>query len=204
MNLPRAVNKNLKNEKKELILKASGEIFSKTGFSGATIRQIAGAAGVAIGNIYIYFKNKDDILHELLNRHAEEHNTLFDKMSTLKPEKAIKFFYEDRFKSLSKLNKLMTVFMFEITQDKKLRSIVHKKIFEKINEQMKLFFKTAIEEKKIRDFKDVEVLSILMLSMVTSIINWKECAFSKQLKGITYERFANAVTDLAINGLALN
>ncbi len=204
MNLPRAVNKNLKNEKKELILKASSEIFSKTGFSGATIRQIAGAAGVAIGTIYIYFKNKDDILHELLNRHAEEHNTLFDKMSTLKPEKAIKFFYEDRFKSLSKLNKLMTVFMFEITQDKNLRSIVHKKIFEKINEQMKLFFKTAIEEKKIRDFKDVEVLSILMLSMVTSIINWKECAFSKQLKGITYERFANAVTDLAINGLALN
>lgn len=203
INLPRAVNKNLKNEKKELILKASREIFSKTGFSAATIRQIAGAAGVAIGTIYIYFKNKDDILHELLSRHHEEHNALFDKMSSLKPENAINFFYKDRFKNLSKLNNLISVFMFEVTHDKKLRGMIHKNIFEKINEQMKTFFKTAIEKKAIRDFKDIEVLSILMLSMVSSIVNWKECAFSKQLKGITYERFAEAITDLAINGLAL-
>jgi TetR/AcrR family fatty acid metabolism transcriptional regulator len=203
INLPRAVNKKLKNEKIELILKASREIFSKTGFSAATIRQIAGAAGVAIGTIYIYFKNKDDILHELLNRHNEEHNTLFDKMSSLKPEKAVRFFYEDRFKTLSKINDLISIFMFEASRDKKLRGIIHKKIFETINEQMKNFFKTAIDDKKIRDFKDIEVLSVLMLSVVSSIVNWKECIFSKQLKGITYERFADAVTDLAINGLAL-
>ena len=203
ISLPRAVNKNLKNEKKELILKASSEIFSKTGFGAATIRQIAGAAGVAVGTIYVYFKNKDDILHELLNRHKEEHYLLFDKMSALKPEKAIKFFYEDRFKSLSKLNNLISIFMFEVTRDKKLRGIIHKKIFEAINEKMKTFFKTAIEKKKIRDFKDIEVLSVLMLSIVSSIVSWKECVFSKQLKGITYERFADAVTDLAMNGLAL-
>lgn len=201
--MPRAVNNNLKIEKKELILKASSEIFSKTGFSAATIRQIASAAGVAIGTIYIYFKNKDDILLELFNRHNEEHNALFDKMSSLKPEKAINFFCKDRFKNLSKLNNLISVFMFEVTRDKKLRGMIHKNIFEKINEQMKTFFKTAIEKKAIRDFKDIEVLSILMLSMVSSIVNWKECAFSKQLKGVTYERFAEAITDLAINGLAL-
>ncbi len=42
-------------------------MFAKQGFHQATISQIAEQAGVADGTIYLYFKNKDDILVQFFN-----------------------------------------------------------------------------------------------------------------------------------------
>jgi TetR/AcrR family fatty acid metabolism transcriptional regulator len=50
------------NEKYHRILDAAIKVFADQGFHQATISQIAKAAGVADGTIYLYFKNKDDIL----------------------------------------------------------------------------------------------------------------------------------------------
>jgi TetR/AcrR family fatty acid metabolism transcriptional regulator len=44
------------------ILDAAISVFAEQGFFQSTIAQIAKAAGVADGTIYLYFKNKDDIL----------------------------------------------------------------------------------------------------------------------------------------------
>jgi AcrR family transcriptional regulator len=50
------------------ILDAAMSAFAKRGYHNTTIRQIATEAGVADGTIYIYFKNKTDLLLGLLNR----------------------------------------------------------------------------------------------------------------------------------------
>ncbi|MDJ0854106.1 MAG: helix-turn-helix domain-containing protein, partial [Desulfobacterales bacterium] len=42
-------------------------MFAKNGFHESTISQIAREAGVADGTIYLYFKNKDDILVHFFN-----------------------------------------------------------------------------------------------------------------------------------------
>lgn len=44
------------------ILEAAIQVFAQQGFYQSTIAQIAKVAGVADGTIYLYFKNKDDIL----------------------------------------------------------------------------------------------------------------------------------------------
>lgn len=49
-------------EKRERILKAAIEVFAKNGFYATRVSEIAKAAGVADGTIYLYFKNKDDVL----------------------------------------------------------------------------------------------------------------------------------------------
>lgn len=49
-------------EKYHRILEAAVKVFAEKGFHQATISQIAREAGVADGTIYLYFKNKDDIL----------------------------------------------------------------------------------------------------------------------------------------------
>jgi TetR/AcrR family fatty acid metabolism transcriptional regulator len=49
-------------DKYQRILEAAVGVFADRGFHQATISQIARAAGVADGTIYLYFKNKDDIL----------------------------------------------------------------------------------------------------------------------------------------------
>jgi len=50
------------------ILDAATRTFAQRGYHNTTIRQIASEAGVADGTIYIYFKNKTDLLLGLLNR----------------------------------------------------------------------------------------------------------------------------------------
>jgi TetR/AcrR family fatty acid metabolism transcriptional regulator len=48
--------------KYQRILEAALEVFARKGFHEAKISEIARAAGVADGTIYLYFKNKDDLL----------------------------------------------------------------------------------------------------------------------------------------------
>ncbi|MGB8224587.1 MAG: TetR/AcrR family transcriptional regulator C-terminal domain-containing protein [Polyangiales bacterium] len=49
-------------DKRARILKAAIKVFAKNGFYATRVSEIANAAGVADGTIYLYFKNKDDVL----------------------------------------------------------------------------------------------------------------------------------------------
>ncbi len=53
--------------RKEQILSAAAQIFSTTGYSRATTKQIAAAAGVSEGLVYTYFKSKAELLVAMLN-----------------------------------------------------------------------------------------------------------------------------------------
>ncbi len=53
--------------KYQRILNAAVRVFAEQGFHQATISQIAREAGVADGTIYLYFKNKKDILSHFFN-----------------------------------------------------------------------------------------------------------------------------------------
>lgn len=53
------------NDKRERILKAATHVFAQYGFYNSTVSKIAKVANVADGTIYLYFKNKDDLLISL-------------------------------------------------------------------------------------------------------------------------------------------
>jgi TetR/AcrR family fatty acid metabolism transcriptional regulator len=59
------------SDKYQQILTAAIRVFAERGFSQSTISQIAQEAGVADGTIYLYFKNKDDILVQFYERMTE-------------------------------------------------------------------------------------------------------------------------------------
>jgi AcrR family transcriptional regulator len=48
-------------QRREQILKAAMEVFSKKGYAAATIPEIAAAAGLAAGTIYLYFPSKREL-----------------------------------------------------------------------------------------------------------------------------------------------
>lgn len=49
-------------DKRERILRAAIKVFARKGFYATRVSEIAKAAGVADGTIYLYFANKDDVL----------------------------------------------------------------------------------------------------------------------------------------------
>jgi TetR/AcrR family transcriptional regulator, fatty acid metabolism regulator protein len=65
------------NDKYQRILEAAVKVFAELGFYQSTISQIAREAGVADGTIYLYFKNKDDILVQFFSYKAKQVFDLF-------------------------------------------------------------------------------------------------------------------------------
>ena len=58
--------------KRDRILRAAVQIFSRKGFFNSKVSEIARAAEVADGTIYLYFRNKDDLLISLFEEKMGE------------------------------------------------------------------------------------------------------------------------------------
>lgn len=72
-----------------LVLEKAKELFLNVGYSKITIRKIAEAIGYTPGTIYLYFKNKEEILYEL---HNEGFQLLYHyKLKTFEPKDATAF-----------------------------------------------------------------------------------------------------------------
>jgi AcrR family transcriptional regulator len=54
-----------KEELKKLILQAAKKLFAENGIEQTTMRNIANAIEYSVGTVYVYFKDKNEILHEL-------------------------------------------------------------------------------------------------------------------------------------------
>ncbi len=66
---------------RSLVLEKSRNLFLKIGYSNISMRRIAKEIGYSPGAIYLYFKNKDEILYEL---HNEGFRLLFKKKMALR------------------------------------------------------------------------------------------------------------------------
>jgi len=66
-------------EKYVAILNAALKVFSETGYHKAQVARIAKEAGVAGGTVYLYFKNKEDILISLFQEKMGEFITRIEE-----------------------------------------------------------------------------------------------------------------------------
>jgi TetR/AcrR family fatty acid metabolism transcriptional regulator len=58
--------------KRDAILRAATDVFAERGFFNAQVADVARAAGVAAGTVYLYFRSKDDLLIQLFERTMRE------------------------------------------------------------------------------------------------------------------------------------
>ncbi|MEO8074871.1 MAG: TetR/AcrR family transcriptional regulator [Acidobacteriota bacterium] len=61
-----------KADKRDAILRAAIDTFAASGFFSAQVADIARAAGVAAGTVYLYFRGKDDLLISIFERTMQE------------------------------------------------------------------------------------------------------------------------------------
>src|SRR5258707_6138511 len=59
-------------DKRDAILKAATRVFAQNGFFQSQVADVARAAGVAAGTVYLYFKSKDDLLVSIFERSMRE------------------------------------------------------------------------------------------------------------------------------------
>jgi TetR/AcrR family transcriptional regulator, fatty acid metabolism regulator protein len=61
-----------RTDKRSLITEAAVEVFAEKGFHQARVSDVARRAGVADGTIYLYFKNKEDLLLSIFEEKMDD------------------------------------------------------------------------------------------------------------------------------------
>ena len=70
--MPRKPARNGTANKREAILRAATRVFARNGYFNSKVADIARAADVADGTVYLYFKSKEEILHSIFDQNMDE------------------------------------------------------------------------------------------------------------------------------------
>lgn len=107
-----------REDKRRRIIDAAVEVFAEKGFFGARVSEIADAAGVADGTIYLYFKSKDDILISLFEEKMAEILARFVAIlqELEDPEAKLRRYVIEHLKLVAEQPKLMQVLTVELRQ----------------------------------------------------------------------------------------
>ena len=70
-----------KNQKRKKILDKAWELFRKNGYEETKVEDITRELGVSKGSFYTYFKTKDEVLYEILERIKKENEERISKIN---------------------------------------------------------------------------------------------------------------------------
>jgi AcrR family transcriptional regulator len=74
-------------DKRELILRCAARLFRVNGYAAVSMRNIASEAGMTTGSLYYYFRQKDEIVAEILDTgHRRVHSEVMRAISSLGPD----------------------------------------------------------------------------------------------------------------------
>jgi TetR/AcrR family fatty acid metabolism transcriptional regulator len=128
-----AVSETHRNEKRERITDAAIAVFAEKGFHSARVADVAREAGVADGTIYLYFRNKEDLL---LCIFEEKMGSLLGELAQALsgiecPRQRVRVFARQHFQQLQANPQLAQVFQVELRQSRRfLREYRPEKLWE--------------------------------------------------------------------------
>jgi TetR/AcrR family transcriptional regulator, fatty acid metabolism regulator protein len=191
----------MKNKPKyKKIIEAAVAVIAEKGFHQAQVSKIAKRAGVADGTIYIYFKNKEDILTSLfsekMGEFIEKIQQEISEKTSAKEKMAV--LVETHFSQLAADRNMAIVTQLELRQS-------NKEIRKKINDTLKNY--TSVMEEIIdcgkkegvfRETLDVRLARQMVFGTIDeTVTNWVMNDHKYDLVALSYP-----VADLLINGLS--
>lgn len=105
--------------RREQLLKVALELFAERGIRGATIREIAAAAGVAEGLVYHYFPGKKGLVRAVIERYtiAGEMNGVLEEVQVLPAAAAYRHIGRRILRMLSANRRFFTMIVAEAQRD---------------------------------------------------------------------------------------
>ncbi len=182
--MPKVVNR---EEMQDRILDAAITAFSQRGYHAATVADVAGAAGLGKGTLYLYFKNKEAIAEAMGERYFARMRARF--MATAVPDDVNAFIgsLEEAMNVPDDHAKLIRVF-FEVfgpsfASERFAGSV--SAFFEDLGDHYAYALAHLQEQGAIRSDLDPKLLARSLASIVDGMI------LHRGLFGITEQRYAN-------------
>ena len=159
-----------RTELKKKIMQAAIEIFAKNGFDRTRMEDIAMAAGLAKGTLYLYFKNKEDLFYAICDHNLKELRNQLSRVFNRKENimlDARKFYDEYRKESLGG-----DTIWFEMialsTRSPRLRKILTENQ-NKVYQVVKEVLKTQIEKGFLREDINVDVTASALIALYNGL-----------------------------------
>jgi TetR/AcrR family fatty acid metabolism transcriptional regulator len=110
--------------KRERILRAAIDVFARSGYFNAKVSEIAKAAGVADGTIYLYFDGKEDILITIFREHTRHYLQTLERdlVNARRPEERIRIAIRHHLETLGHDRALAVVSQVELRHSLKFMS----------------------------------------------------------------------------------
>jgi len=190
-----------KNSKYHRILEAAVKVFARHGFYQSTVAEIAKEAGVADGTIYLYFKNKDDIMVQFFSYRTRQ---VFDRFQAEVDRGGSSF---------DKLRNLIRRHLAEFQRDRDMAIVYqvethryHRLAEVQIREMAKMYLdlvaeivETGQQEGRIRKDLYVGLVKRFILGAVDEVINtWLHAEGKYDLVSM-----ADPLVDLFIRGIGV-
>ena len=190
--------------RKEQILKAALNVFSRKGFGEATIPEIARQASVATGTIYNYYPSKRELLlaivenfiitEPLLNLFQHAQKSDFPTFINSVLENRLNFIQEDE-------NLRLLFLMSEIQRDPELSQLYVKQVIKPVMETMEKFYETRIKNGDFRPINPAVVTRALGGMVMGLVILSKLEGETSPLKRMPRHKLMMELTDLIFYGL---
>ena len=180
------------------ILKSAAAAFRRLGYHGATVEQIAAALHMKKGNLYYYFRNKEEILFACHQYSLDRLLTLLEdvQQSTLPPdEKLRQLIIAFVHTILDELHGTALFLDLEALSPAHLRTVVARR--DKFDQGVRRLLREGIESSAFTQ-ADAKMLSFAMLGAVNWIPRWYDPDGPASSQEIA-DRFA----DYLIGGLKL-
>lgn len=190
--------------RKQQILNAALNVFTRKGFGEATVPDIAGEAGVAVGTIYNYFESKREILVSLMiNRFfTRELLKMLDDKAEENEQDFINGFFKDRLNwGTQNVDKILLI-LSEVNRDEEVKDRWVEEILHPVMKKLTEYVKSRMDEGvfKKRD-PDMVARSLAGLGMGFIILYSVEGDRSP-IKAMYPDEIAGKLADLIISGLS--
>ncbi|HZU66019.1 MAG TPA: TetR/AcrR family transcriptional regulator [Ktedonobacteraceae bacterium] len=155
--------------KRRAILDAAAELFARQGYENTTIADIARAAGMAVGTVYLYFHNKHEIYSSVSIDWVEAiARVLQDPAILALPIRQVpRAVIEASFRICHDNQVLMPLFQVDVQSAEEIWQ--HKLAEGSITKALDAFLRQAIEQGQLAPF-DTEMYAKILFGMVHSML----------------------------------
>jgi AcrR family transcriptional regulator len=196
--------KQITEQRQEQILGAAIRVFAGHGFEGATIPDIAGEAGVAVGTIYNYYNNKRELLLAAVIKFAmQSFENIINRPDYSNEADLISAIIEDRLNlGLENIERFLALFS-DIRRDPELRRIYTGQIIHPVMAKMESFVASKIREGAFRDMSPSVVTRALGGMVIGFMIFYSMEGESSPVHGADRKKLADDLTKLVLEGLRM-
>jgi len=185
--------------KRERILRAAIDVFAQSGYFNARVSEIARAAGVADGTIYLYFEGKEDLLISVFREHTRNYLQSLERdlVNINRPEERMRVAIRHHLEALGANRPLAIVCQVELRHSLKFMTLLsHQEVSDYLNILRKIVehgqsagvFRRTLHPQLVAK----SVFGILDEMVTSWVLSEREYALEDQ---------ADQVADLVLNGL---